>query len=126
MKLILSILIIHTIFSAQKHKLSNLAIDKHVYHISNDTSYKETNWKPLIKVLENKKVVSLGEFNHGNKEVFFTRNDLIKQLHKKLGFNLILFESGLGELHVINENISTLNGRSLTNGFFGVGVLKIL
>ena len=62
----------------------------------------------------------LGEFNHGSREVFVSRNDLIKSLHENLGFDVILFEAGIGELSEINFYKKTLAPEQMTKGFFGI------
>ncbi len=49
------------------------------------------------QLLKNKRVVMLGEFCHGAKEINQLRRDLIQYLHKDLGYELLLFESGIGE-----------------------------
>jgi erythromycin esterase len=85
-----------------------------------DENYQNANWSPVLKSVQNKRLVLLGEFNHGSKEVFSTRNELIQVLHKKLGFDLILFESGLGEMEVLNLKKSELEPVELTTSFFGV------
>ncbi|WP_299277206.1 erythromycin esterase family protein [uncultured Psychroserpens sp.] len=93
-------------------------INKNIKSINVNTSYKNGNWNPVLKQVKNKRIVLLGEPNHGSKEIFESRNDLIKALHEKLDFNVILFESGLGELISINLQKETLNPTEMTYGFF--------
>ena len=69
-----------------------------VKSISKSEQYSGLNWEPMAKRIGEKRLVLLGEFNHGSKEIFLARNDLIRFLHEKKGFNVILFESGIGEL----------------------------
>lgn len=52
----------------------------------------------LEKALQNKRIVLLGEFTHGAKEINLVKNGLIKYLHEQLGYKVLLFESGMGEL----------------------------
>ena len=56
------------------------------------------NWAILTKELRGKRIVSLGEFTHGSKEVNLVRNNLIEWLIKEQGFDVILFETGMGEV----------------------------
>ncbi|WP_422104349.1 erythromycin esterase family protein [Winogradskyella sp.] len=84
-----------------------------------DSNYINGNWKPTLKAVKNKRIVLLGELNHGSKEIFKSRNDLIKSLNQELGFNVILFESGIGELIEINLQKKTLSPTEMTYGFFG-------
>ena len=87
--------------------------------IAQNTSEATHDWAAVIHQVKDKRLLLLGEFNHGSKEVFTVRNDLIKALHSELGFDLILFESGVGEVGVIDMKKAHLSGRELTHGFFG-------
>ncbi|NRB49818.1 MAG: erythromycin esterase family protein [Saprospiraceae bacterium] len=51
-------------------------------------------FKQLVK---DKRVVMLGEFCHGAREVNQFRKDFIQYLHEELDYELLLFESGIGE-----------------------------
>ena len=93
---------------------------KHKAIVLDSTStYKNLNWNFVIQIINNKKLLLLGEFNHGSKEVFTLRNDLIRSLHNNHGYNVILFESGIGELAAIDLNKKHLNTNQLVSGFFG-------
>lgn len=52
----------------------------------------------LDKALQNKRIVLLGEYTHGAKEINLVKNSMIKYLHEQLGYNVLLFESGIGEI----------------------------
>lgn len=90
-----------------------------VYNIGVNQEYREGNWEPFLKSVENKKMVLLGELNHGSHEIFITRNEIIKALHQQLDFDVILFESGVGELAAIDFKIDSLSEAQLVGGFFG-------
>lgn len=92
-------------------------ITENAVSIQVNKEYQNGNWSPVLNAVKDKRLVLLGEFNHGCKEVFNTRNDLIKELYKNLGFDLILFESGVGEVGIINLN--SPDSSNLTQGFFG-------
>lgn len=49
------------------------------------------------QLLKNKRVVMLGEFCHGAKEINQLRKNFIQYLHEDLDYDLLLFESGIGE-----------------------------
>lgn len=78
-----------------------------------------TNWEPVAERIKDKRIILLGEFTHGAKEVFEVRNDLIKYLHKKIGASVILLESGIGEMAYVDLNKGNLSPAQMTNGFFG-------
>lgn len=102
-----------TLSIVEENFISNNAVSIEV----ND-EYKNGNWAPVLEKVKGKKLLLLGEFNHGSKEVFVTRNELIKAIHEQIGIGLILFESGLGEVGAVNLMRNDLDDSSLTNGFF--------
>ncbi len=74
----------------------------------------------LKKVLKNKRVVALGEFSHGAKEINLLKIELIKYLHEELGYDLLLFEAGVGEGIAIEFDRQQLTkGQLLTAGLPG-------
>lgn len=87
--------------------------------IDENSDFSDGKWELISEEFWNKKIVALGEFNHGSREVFTSRNSLIKYLHQELGFEVILFESGIGELISINQNKKELSDKQMTYGFFG-------
>ncbi len=93
-------------------------LNKKSKSIEVDVNHSNGNWKPVLKQVKNKRIVLLGELNHGSKEIFVSRNDLIKSLHEALGFNVILFESGIGELVSIDLQKEMLTSVEMTYGFF--------
>jgi erythromycin esterase len=67
-------------------------------------TYKDLNF--LKKVLENKQIVFLGESSHGAAQFSTSKVRLVKYLHEKLGYNVLAFESGLGELFAVDAQIN--------------------
>lgn len=63
--------------------------------------------KKLTDAIGNTKIVLLGEQTHGDGAVFDKKVELIKQLHKEKGFNLIVFEGGLYDNFKANELYSS-------------------
>ncbi|MGB5554717.1 MAG: hypothetical protein WBM83_08685, partial [Flavobacteriaceae bacterium] len=57
-------------------------------------AYSQDNLKDLSP-LKNSKIVLLGEQTHGDGAVFDKKVELIKALHEQLGFNIVVFESGM-------------------------------
>ena len=42
-----------------------------------DSSGQQSNWSFLKDVLKDRRIISIGEFTHGAREINFVRNDLI-------------------------------------------------
>ncbi|MBK9932050.1 MAG: erythromycin esterase family protein [Saprospiraceae bacterium] len=103
----------------------NLTSDQLIYlnntvnTICNDTILSKSNWQSLEAAIKNKRIVLLREPNHGSREIFKLRNDLIRFLHNNAGFNTVLFESGIGELVAIDIDRGNLTDAQMTHGFFG-------
>ncbi|GGG11877.1 putative hydrolase YbfO [Paenibacillus albidus] len=66
--------------------------------------------KPL---LAGKTVVSLGENFHRVAEYASLKTKMIKYLHEELGFDVIAFESGLGDAEFINKQSDQLNATEM-------------
>lgn len=75
-------------------------------------------WKALSGELKDKRLILIGEFNHGSGEIFQLRTSLIRHLHKTLGVNVTLFESGMGELILADADKQTMTAAQMTNGLF--------
>lgn len=117
--LLISTILSASLVNAQKHNLpTSKYLNEEVNAIGVNSYYSNGDWTDVLKKVENKRIVLLGELNHGSKEIFLSRNDLIKSLHKEMGFNIILFESGIGELISINEQKHKLTPTEMTYGFF--------
>lgn len=69
---------------------SQKPIDGKVFIINDKNDYSF-----LENVLKSKKIVLLGEQSHGDGATFDEKVAIIKYLHEKLGYNTIVFESGL-------------------------------
>lgn len=75
------------------------------------------NLSALREILKDVEIIALGENTHGLGEVFRVKSDLVKFLHKELGFNLILFESGFGDGALAWEQFDSLSTKDLTLSF---------
>jgi len=60
----------------------------------------------LRKLVNDKKVLGLGESNHGTHEIFKIKNRIVKYLVENEGFNTIVFESNMDNLYHVNEYIT--------------------
>ena len=61
--------------------------------------------KPLQEILDGVEIVMLGENTHGDGKAFLFKSRLIKYLHQELGFDVLVFESGLWDCRKAWENI---------------------
>lgn len=87
------------------------------YTIHPDETFSKASWEYIFPHINDKRIILVGEFTHGAKEIFLLRNELIRFLHEQLGFNTILFESGIGELAAADINRRQLNTVQMTAGF---------
>lgn len=94
-----------------------LALQQHV--VCDDQTLSNADWKSLSDKVQSKRIVMLGEPNHGSRELFLLHNDLIKHLHQNLGFNVILFESGIGELAELTLGGNDLSPNQMAYGLTG-------
>lgn len=101
-------------------KEESLFIKKHADLLSRDRNFTKIDWNPVLKDVKEADIVLLGEANHGSKEIFQLRNSLIKSLHSKLDFEVILFEAGIGEMIVPNLRKADMDAKALTKGFFSI------
>lgn len=71
----------------------------------------------LKDYLKDVEIIALGENTHGLGEVFRAKTALVKFLHRELGFNLVLFESGYGDAALAWEQIASLSPKEYTSIF---------
>lgn len=95
-------------------------INKNTHSIQVNQNYVNGDWTSVSKAIKGKSIVLLGELNHGSKEIFLVRNNLIEYLHEKEGFNTILFESGIGEMVILNDRKQKYSPEFMTLGFYGI------
>ena len=71
----------------------------------------------LRESLKDVEIIALGEQSHGLGEVFNAKTELVKFLHKELGFDLVLFESGYGDGALAWERFDSLSAIEFTSSF---------
>ncbi len=85
-----------------------------------DSLQDQADWNSLLPHVKDKRFILLGELNHGSKEIFELRNSLIRFLHENLGINVILFESGIGELVTADMKMDSMPPSQMIRGLTGV------
>jgi erythromycin esterase len=71
----------------------------------------------LRESLKDVEIIALGEQSHGLGEIFNAKTELVKFLHKELGFDVVLFESGYGDGALAWERVDSLSPIEFTNSF---------
>lgn len=73
------------------------------------------NFAPLKKAIGNRRIVALGESTHGSGTYYQLKSELVKYLHRQMGFEVLAMESGLGDTYLAYANVDTLSGKQLRN-----------
>ena len=82
----------------------------------------KNDYTALAQALQSKKIVLLGEQSHGDGATFDEKVSIVKYLHEKLGYNTVVFESGLYDHYKANKQYSeNKSGISIFNeAVFGI------
>lgn len=87
-----------------KQQTSKEWYEKNTHEITSLDSEDYSDLEFLKPLLEDKKIVALGENFHSVGDYMLVKTRLIKYLHEELGFDAIGFESGLGECAIVMNN----------------------
>lgn len=103
---------------AQQHEVSIFSLWKaHLNKKASPVQISQTKSNEDLKVfknaLNNKRIVLLGEFNHGSKEINLLKNRLIGYLVEELGYKILLLESGLAEVNTLNHQRQEMNKENM-------------
>jgi erythromycin esterase-like protein len=69
----------------------------------------------LLKILENKKIVAIGENTHGTAEFYQLRDIITRKLIQEKGFNTVVLESPYDDIELLNQKLSSDSLDSLMN-----------
>lgn len=110
-KFVLLILLVQAsvlLYSQEDEMDLALVLDEKKHLIESiDPSFPTTDDLAFLKdELLGVKVVMLGEQSHGDGSTFEAKTRLIKYLHEEMGFNVLVFESGLMDMYRTWEKIS--------------------
>ena len=78
--------------------------------LSDTNNYQDLTF--LKQVLKDKKIVFLGENSHGVSEFTTLKSRMIRFLHDSLGFDVLAFESNLGDAYYANAKITTTDNQT--------------
>lgn len=79
---------------------------ENTHKIKSLTSDNYEDLKFLNPILKDKQYVFLGESSHGAAEYDLAKTRIIKYLHDKLGFDVLAFESGIGDVSATYADLS--------------------
>ncbi|KQW87820.1 hypothetical protein ASC94_25315 [Massilia sp. Root418] len=65
----------------------------------------DSDLKPFADAIGNARIVALGEQTHGGREEFLLKTRLLKFLHEKMGFDVLLLESGFYDMARLAERM---------------------
>ncbi|OBY77618.1 erythromycin esterase [Paenibacillus sp. KS1] len=100
-------------FNASAAAQKNDGVKENIREITSTTSSNYKDLEFLKPILKDKTVVSLGENFHRVAEYSSMKTRLIKYLHEELGYDVIAFESGLGDAFMTNENARNLTPKEM-------------
>ena len=65
----------------------------------------DSDLKPFAEAIGNARIVALGEQTHGGREEYLLKARLLKFLHEKMGFDVLLLESGFYDMASLAERV---------------------
>lgn len=81
----------------------------------NIKSLDNNNFEVLDSYLKNRTVVGIGEYTHGDGELFELKTEIIKHLHQNLGFEAVLMESDFLAVENTMSALNTLSKKDAAN-----------
>lgn len=61
--------------------------------------------EPLVGAIGTARVVALGEQSHGDGATFLAKDRLVRFLHRRMGFDVLLWESGTFDCRLVNRDL---------------------
>ncbi|MEM8897576.1 MAG: erythromycin esterase family protein [Bacteroidota bacterium] len=97
-------------------------IQEHHEPVSSLSADEYSDLQFLKPLLENKRIVQLGESGHGVRQYNQAKTRLIKFLHEEMGYNVLAFESGMYECFFTQKNLvkNSSSRELMRNSIFAV------
>ncbi len=93
------------ILNAQHHQSQEILATTIDLHQVNNEDENFDGFEKIKKEIQGAEIVMLGEQSHMDGTTIKTKIKLIKYLHEELGFNLLVFEGGIYDMHKAWESI---------------------
>ena len=100
-------------FSQTNEELNWIKANSKEIHLD-DNDYERFEF--LDSILKNKRIVMLGENTHGSSEYPILKNRIIQYLHKKLGYNVLTWESSLLDCYAVESRKTKISPEEMANG----------
>lgn len=92
----------------------------HATKLHSTTSTDTKDLKVLKNVLQDKRIVHLGEMVHGSTEINQSKVRIIKYLHEELDYDVLAFESSFSDAGAVERNLSKLDAKdAMKNSIYG-------
>ncbi|MFD2567709.1 erythromycin esterase family protein [Pseudotenacibaculum haliotis] len=109
--IIWSVLIITIHYSCSQEQANSTEwLNKNTIELESNDLY---DFSGLKDILKDKKIVAIGESNHGLGKFYEMKSALVMYLHKELGFEILAMEGGLGDINLAYEDIDTISPKNL-------------
>lgn len=91
----------------------------------NSINFDDTNYldlKHLDTILEGVRIVMLGERTHQDGQTFVAKSRLIRYLHERLGYRVVLYEAGQFDMWMMNQTMESSDADGLGVSVGGIGL----
>lgn len=85
-------------------------LDENTHELKIENGY---NFEAVKEAIGDKRIVAIGESTHGLGSYYTLKSELVKYLHKEMGFDVLAMEGGLGDIELAYEDIDTISALSL-------------